>query len=60
MEIRPGMPGVAMTHIAIVEVQSGKSADWMEKVGDEQYQAPRSRRSEERGHGHQREGPAQP
>ena len=32
-------PGTAMTHIAIVEVLEGKSADWMEKVGDEQYQA---------------------
>jgi len=51
-EIRPGdvvwiAPGekhwhgatatTAMTHIAIVEQQSGKSADWMEKVSDEQY-----------------------
>jgi len=27
-----------MTHIAIVEQLSGKSADWMEKVTDEQYQ----------------------
>jgi len=27
----------AMTHIAIVEQLDGKSADWMEKVGDEQY-----------------------
>ena len=27
----------AMTHIAIVEQQGGKSADWMEKVSDEQY-----------------------
>ena len=53
-EIRPGdvvwiAPGekhwhgatatTAMTHIAIVEIQGGKSADWMEKVSDEQYQA---------------------
>jgi quercetin dioxygenase-like cupin family protein len=53
-EIRPGdvvwfPPGVkhwhgaapttAMTHIAIVEVLDGKSADWMEKVSDEQYRA---------------------
>ncbi len=30
-------PFVAMTHIAIVEVLDGKSADWMEKVSDEQY-----------------------
>jgi quercetin dioxygenase-like cupin family protein len=27
----------AMTHIAIVEQLDGKSADWMEKVTDEQY-----------------------
>jgi hypothetical protein len=27
-----------MTHIAIVEQLNGKSADWMEKVSDEQYQ----------------------
>jgi len=32
-------PAVAMTHIAIVEALEGKSADWMEKVSDEQYQA---------------------
>jgi quercetin dioxygenase-like cupin family protein len=53
-EIRPGdviwfQPGeehwhgatatTAMTHIAIVEVLDGKSADWMEKVTDEQYHA---------------------
>ena len=51
-EIRPGdvvwfPPGekhwhgataaTAMTHIAIVEQLDGKSADWMEKVTDEQY-----------------------
>ena len=29
----------AMTHISIVEQLAGKSADWMEKVSDEQYQA---------------------
>jgi len=29
----------AMTHIAIVEVLDGKSADWMEKVSDKQYNA---------------------
>ena len=29
----------AMTHISIVEQVDGKSADWMEKVSDEQYQA---------------------
>jgi len=28
-----------MTHIAIVEKLDGKSADWMEKVSDEHYQA---------------------
>src|SRR5436309_6772245 len=55
-EIRPGdviwcPPGekhwhgatadTAMTHIAIVEQLDGKSVDWMEKVSDAQYQAPR-------------------
>jgi quercetin dioxygenase-like cupin family protein len=29
----------AMTHIAIVEQLDGKTADWMEKVSDEQYKA---------------------
>lgn len=29
----------AMTHISIVEHLDGKSADWMEKVSDEQYQS---------------------
>lgn len=29
----------AMTHISIVEQLDGKSADWMEKVSDENYQA---------------------
>ena len=53
-EIRPGdviwfPPGekhwhgatssTAMTHIAIVEQLNGNSADWMEKVSDEQYRA---------------------
>ena len=32
-------PGTAMTHIAILEVLDGKSADWMEKLSDAQYQA---------------------
>jgi quercetin dioxygenase-like cupin family protein len=32
-------PTTAMTHIAIVEQIDGKSADWMEKVSDEQYLA---------------------
>jgi hypothetical protein len=27
-----------MTHIAICGERQGKSADWMEKVSDEQYQ----------------------
>lgn len=30
-------PTTAMTHIAIVEQMDGISADWMEKVSDEQY-----------------------
>jgi quercetin dioxygenase-like cupin family protein len=29
----------AMTHIAIAEALAGKSADWMEKVSDEQYRS---------------------
>ena len=33
-------PTVAMSHTAIVEQLDGKSSDWMEKVTDEQYQAP--------------------
>jgi len=56
-EIRPGdvvwfPPGekhwhgaaatTGMTHIAIVEKLDGKSADWLEKVSDEQYQGFRS------------------
>jgi hypothetical protein len=28
-----------MTHIAIVEKLDGKTADWMEQVSDDQYQA---------------------
>ena len=32
-------PTTAMTHISIVEQLDGKSADWMEQVSDEQYQA---------------------
>ena len=31
-------PTTAMTHIAIVEQLDGKSADWMEKVADDEYQ----------------------
>jgi quercetin dioxygenase-like cupin family protein len=30
----------AMTHIAIAEALDGKVVDWLEKVSDEQYQAP--------------------
>ena len=33
-------PTTAMSHIAIVEHQDGKSADWMEKVSDEEYRQP--------------------
>lgn len=33
-------PTAAMTHIALVEQLDGKSTDWMEKVSDEQYNAP--------------------
>ena len=32
-------PTTTMTHISIVEQLDGKSADWMEQVNDEQYQA---------------------
>ena len=32
-------PTTAMTHISIVEQLDGKSADWMEHVSDEQYEA---------------------
>jgi quercetin dioxygenase-like cupin family protein len=31
-------PTTAMTHIAIAEALDGKVADWLEKVGDEQYE----------------------
>lgn len=30
-------PATVMSHIAVVEQLDGKSADWMEKVSDEQY-----------------------
>ena len=30
-------PDVAMSHIAIAEMQDGKAVDWLEKVTDEQY-----------------------
>jgi quercetin dioxygenase-like cupin family protein len=33
-------PTTAVTHIAIQEQLDGKAVDWMEKVTDEQYQAP--------------------
>ncbi len=32
-------PTTAMTHIAIQEYLDGRTADWMEKVSDEQYAA---------------------
>jgi quercetin dioxygenase-like cupin family protein len=32
-------PNTAMTHIAILEALDGKTVDWMEKVGDDEYQA---------------------
>ena len=32
-------PTTAVTHIAIQEQLDGKTADWMEKVSDEQYQS---------------------
>jgi quercetin dioxygenase-like cupin family protein len=32
-------PTTAVTHIAIQEQLGGQTADWMEKVSDEQYQA---------------------
>jgi quercetin dioxygenase-like cupin family protein len=34
-------PATAMTHIAIQESLNGKNVEWMEKVTDEQYGAPR-------------------
>lgn len=30
-------PDVAMTHIAIAEMQDGKVVDWLEKVSDDEY-----------------------
>jgi quercetin dioxygenase-like cupin family protein len=35
-------PSTAMTHIAIQEKLNGKAVDWLEKVTDEQYNAPKS------------------
>ena len=34
-------PDQSMSHIAIQEAHEGKTADWMEPVGDDQYGAPR-------------------
>jgi quercetin dioxygenase-like cupin family protein len=63
-EIRPGdvvwiPPGekhwhgatatAAMTHIAIQEQLDGKTADWMEKVSDEQYQGGRHDNNKQHG-----------
>jgi quercetin dioxygenase-like cupin family protein len=33
-------PTTAVTHLAIQEQLDGKAVDWLEKVSDEQYQAP--------------------
>ncbi len=30
-------PGVAMTHISVVEEEGGSNVDWLEKVTDEEY-----------------------
>ena len=35
-----------MTHIAIVGKINGKRVDWMEKVSDEQYEAPTSKETQ--------------
>jgi hypothetical protein len=32
-----------MTHIAIQEQLDGKTADWMEKISDKQYQVQRAK-----------------
>jgi quercetin dioxygenase-like cupin family protein len=32
-------PGSRMTHLAVTGIEDGKSVEWMEKVGDEQYEA---------------------
>jgi quercetin dioxygenase-like cupin family protein len=34
-------PTTAMTHIAVQEQENGRTADWMEKVSDEQYHKPK-------------------
>jgi quercetin dioxygenase-like cupin family protein len=33
------MPSTAMTHLAVTGTLAGKNVNWMEKVGDEQYNA---------------------
>jgi quercetin dioxygenase-like cupin family protein len=38
-------PSTSMTHIAIQEQLNGEAVHWMEKVSDEQYQAPVQNRS---------------
>jgi quercetin dioxygenase-like cupin family protein len=35
-------PTTAMTHIAVQEQESGRTADWLEKVSDEQYRKRKS------------------
>ena len=32
-------PSTAMTHIAVLEHLDGKTVEWLEKVGDEEYRA---------------------
>jgi quercetin dioxygenase-like cupin family protein len=34
-------PDTAMSHLAMQEAQDGRTADWMEKVSDEDYGGPR-------------------
>ncbi len=61
VEIRPGdvisfLPGekhwhgataeASMTHIAVQEALDGKTAEWMEQVSDEQYQAEAARETQ--------------
>ncbi|MCP3734397.1 cupin domain-containing protein [Sphingomonas sp. RP10(2022)] len=36
-------PDVAMSHIAIAEMQDGKAVDWLEQVSDADYAAPVTR-----------------
>ena len=35
-------PTTSLTHIAVQEQEGGRTADWMEKVSDEQYHKPKS------------------